>query len=312
MESLQRHRKHKVERSVCWFLVFGGFHTVSAIPSTGSVIATLVTLAIAVVVGAILVIFTAARSSIGAATVLTVKQAFLGVTGTVTHTVLEHVSTGASSGGSIASLPRVDSKVTLAFIKLASQLIAFIVTNSIASLRVTLVQLAVSQLLLIVDHDIAWVAGAGGDVHSSRGRHVKHITVFASPFYLAETLIVPSLIGAASVATTRVVHPALIDGVHLALASIGADRTLASVARLTVRVGEASATVAAGRAGTLPANIVAAVWAGIPVGAGAEVSSVAGCAGTAILARIPSTEIHSVLAMPAGPAWLTVTLVIIE
>merc|ERR1719158_1110167 len=130
MELVNGHQLYNIERSISWKML-NGVITVSAVPTTGSIVTSGVTLTIGVVLTTVAVIL---WSTLGLGvlilTISAIKQTSLIVAGCVTFSIFEHISTGQSMGGGIASLPRIDPKIAISFIKHASKLITFRITSS--------------------------------------------------------------------------------------------------------------------------------------------------------------------------------------
>jgi len=242
--------------------------TVPSIPATGSIVTAWVTLPIVIILTAVsIILWPADRLGPLTLTVPAIVQTGLIVTGRVTDTVLEYLSTGLSIRGGIAALPGVHTEVAVTFVKLAGKLVTLRVALPVAGLGVAVVEPAVPLLLLIVQHQVLPRMTRGrGDVNTTRRRFVINITVLPLKLDLAVAVIIPWLVNTPPILPTRVIH-ALIPVINLAVPPRGPLYTLTPVPR---PVSQAGTTIIARVEGTPTVTVVAALWARVPLRAGAH------------------------------------------
>ena len=229
MELIDGHQLDNVERSIRWKMLYRVI-TVSAIPATRSVVTSCVTLPIGVVLATVSIIL---WSALGLGplifTVSPIKQTSFGVAGFVTFSIFEHISTGKSVGGGVASLPRIDSKIAVSIVKHAGELVTLWITSSVSSLLLTPVKFAHPELIFVINHQISSrMSRSWCHIDAPRRRNIKDITVLSLPLSFTVAIVVSGLVDTSAVVSAGIVH-ALVPVVHLTVVPGRAEDTLAPV-----------------------------------------------------------------------------------
>ena len=162
------------------FMTFGRWFTIKTIPSAGGIVTFGVTMSVSVDGTAMPIVVWIALQSHTAVAILTIKQAFFGVTSFVTNVVLKYVPTRFISGGGVTMFPWVDTFTAIVSIISTKVSVTFFITSIIASLTFTVI----FDTFLFFFGDVESEATVKY-VNSSWTGLVVDIAVLTTPFQLA-------------------------------------------------------------------------------------------------------------------------------